>query len=84
MWCCTHPAFPDHARRAPNSGNKVHSRLLLRADFDQKFPGFETDIHGLRSNPVQKEGYLTTGVDGAGNDTARHQGANGRGAVPQG
>ena len=26
----------------------IHDYLLYARDFDQKFPGFETDIHGLR------------------------------------
>jgi arginine decarboxylase len=26
----------------------IHDYLLYARDFDRKFPGFETDIHGLR------------------------------------
>ena len=29
----------------------IHDYLLYARDFDQKFPGFETDIHGLRFEP---------------------------------
>jgi arginine decarboxylase len=30
----------------------IHDYLLYARDFDQKFPGFETDIHGLRFDPA--------------------------------
>ena len=30
----------------------IHDYLLYARDFDQKFPGFETDIHGLRFEPT--------------------------------
>ena len=30
----------------------IHDYLLYARDFDRKFPGFETDIHGLRFEPA--------------------------------
>ena len=30
----------------------IHDYLLYAREFDQKFPGFETDIHGLRFEPA--------------------------------
>jgi arginine decarboxylase len=30
----------------------IHDYLLYAREFDEKFPGFETDIHGLRFEPV--------------------------------
>jgi len=30
----------------------IHDYLLYAREFDQKFPGFETDIHGFRFEPV--------------------------------
>lgn len=30
----------------------IHDYLLYARDFDKKFPGFETDIHGLRFEPT--------------------------------
>ena len=43
----------DHARRAHHRATKsIHDYLLYARDFDQKFPGFETDIHGLRFEPT--------------------------------
>lgn len=32
----------------------IHDYLLYARDFDQKFPGFETDIHGLRFEPTER------------------------------
>ena len=46
----------------------IHDYLLYARDFDQKFPGFETDIHGLRFEPGPKgRRYLIDCVaDGSG------------------
>jgi arginine decarboxylase len=30
----------------------IHDYLLYAREFDRKFPGFETDIHGLRFEPA--------------------------------
>jgi len=30
----------------------IHDYLLYAREFDEKFPGFETDIHGLRFEPA--------------------------------
>jgi arginine decarboxylase len=30
----------------------IHDYLLYARDFDRRFPGFETDIHGLRFEPA--------------------------------
>jgi len=30
----------------------IHDYLLYAREFDQKFPGFETDIHGFRFEPA--------------------------------
>ena len=30
----------------------IHDYLLYAREFDEKFPGFETDIHGLRFEPT--------------------------------
>ncbi|HEY6858777.1 MAG TPA: Orn/Lys/Arg decarboxylase N-terminal domain-containing protein [Pseudolabrys sp.] len=32
----------------------IHDYLLYAREFDRKFPGFETDIHGLRFEPTDK------------------------------
>jgi arginine decarboxylase len=34
----------------------IHDYLLYAREFDQKFPGFETDIHGLRFEPTPNGG----------------------------
>jgi arginine decarboxylase len=38
----------------------IHDYLLYARDFDRRFPGFETDIHGLRFEPAETgKRYLT-------------------------
>jgi arginine decarboxylase len=38
--------------RITSATKSIHDYLLYARDFDQKFPGFETDIHGLRFEPT--------------------------------
>jgi arginine decarboxylase len=45
----------------------IHDYLLYARDFDRRFPGFETDIHGLRFEPADGgRRYLVDCVAGAG------------------
>jgi arginine decarboxylase len=37
--------------RITQSTKSIQDYLLYARDFDRKFPGFETDIHGLRFTP---------------------------------
>ena len=69
----------DHAGGAHHRGDKsIQDYLLYAREFDRKFPGFETDIHGLRFEPAEAERrYLVDCVVGeGGHDTARRQGAD--------
>jgi arginine decarboxylase len=44
----------------------IQEYLLYAREFDQKFPGFETDIHGLRFEPIANgRRYLVDCVMGA-------------------
>ena len=36
--------------RITDATKSIHDYLLYAREFDRKFPGFETDIHGLRLN----------------------------------
>ena len=38
--------------RITKATKSIHDYLLYARDFDKKFPGFETDIHGLRFEPT--------------------------------
>ncbi|WP_095084438.1 Orn/Lys/Arg decarboxylase N-terminal domain-containing protein [Mesorhizobium sophorae] len=38
--------------RLTKATKSIHDYLLYARDFDTKFPGFETDIHGLRFEPT--------------------------------
>jgi len=38
--------------RLTNATKSIHDYLMYARDFDRKFPGFETDIHGLRFEPT--------------------------------
>ena len=38
--------------RMTATSKSIQDYLLYARDFDQKFPGFETDIHGLRFEPA--------------------------------
>jgi len=38
--------------RLTEATKSIHDYLLYARDFDTKFPGFETDIHGLRFEPT--------------------------------
>jgi arginine decarboxylase len=38
--------------RLTRATKSIQEYLLYARDFDQKFPGFETDIHGLRFEPA--------------------------------
>ena len=38
--------------RITEATKSIHDYLLYARDFDRKFPGFETDIHGLRFQPT--------------------------------
>ena len=60
----------DLARRADHRRDKSTQDYLLYArEFDQQFPGFETDIHGLRFEPVAGGGrrhlidYVASGAE---------------------
>ena len=37
--------------RITRATKSIQDYLLYAREFDQKFPGFETDIHGLRFEP---------------------------------
>ena len=37
--------------RITKATKSIQDYLLYARDFDHKFPGFETDIHGLRFSP---------------------------------
>ena len=52
----------------------IHDYLLYAREFDRKFPGFETDIHGLRFEPTPKEGAIWwTASRRASDDPARRE-----------
>src|SRR5262245_54120353 len=38
--------------RLTSATKSIHDYMLYARDFDRKFPGFETDIHGLRFEPT--------------------------------
>ena len=38
--------------RITTATKSIHDYLLYAREFDRKFPGFETDIHGLRFEPT--------------------------------
>jgi len=38
--------------RITKATKSIHDYLLAARDFDRRFPGFETDIHGLRFEPT--------------------------------
>jgi arginine decarboxylase len=38
--------------RITTATKSIYDYLLDAREFDQKFPGFETDIHGLRFEPT--------------------------------
>jgi len=38
--------------RLTSATRSIHDYMLYARDFDRKFPGFETDIHGLRFEPT--------------------------------
>jgi arginine decarboxylase len=42
--------------RITPSTKSIHDYLLDAREFDRKFPGFETDIHGLRFEPIAAGG----------------------------
>ena len=58
--------------RITDATKSIHDYLLYARDFDKKFPGFETDIHGLRFEPTADgRRYLVDCVaSGVGNDPA--------------
>jgi len=39
--------------RLTKATKSIHDYLLYAREFDSKFPGFETDIHGLRFEPIE-------------------------------
>jgi Orn/Lys/Arg decarboxylase, C-terminal domain len=39
---------PSETKRLTSATQSIQDYLLYARDFDRKFPGFETDIHGLR------------------------------------
>ena len=39
--------------RLTEATKSIHDYLLYAREFDTKFPGFETDIHGLRFEPTR-------------------------------
>jgi arginine decarboxylase len=45
------PVIMPGERLTPATGS-IHDYLLDARKFDQNFPGFETDIHGLRFEPT--------------------------------
>src|SRR4029079_19413331 len=49
----------------------IHDYRLYARDFDQKYPGFETDIHGLgfEPSPGGRRYLIDCIADGAGNDS---------------
>ena len=58
--------------RITEATKSIHDYLLYARDFDTKFPGFETDIHGLRFEPTPKgRRYLIDCIaEGVTNDPA--------------
>ena len=44
--------------RITTATKSIQDYLLYARDFDRKFPGFETDIHGLRFDPSGERRYL--------------------------
>ena len=42
--------------RLSKATKSIQDYLLYAREFDTKFPGFETDIHGLRFEPVEGGG----------------------------
>jgi arginine decarboxylase len=42
--------------RITSATRSIHDYLLYARDFDRRFPGFETDIHGLRFEPIASGG----------------------------
>jgi arginine decarboxylase len=42
--------------RLTRATKSIHDYLLYAREFDDKFPGFETDIHGLRFEPCDGGG----------------------------
>jgi len=42
--------------RLTKATKSIYEYLLYAREFDSKFPGFETDIHGLRFEPMQGGG----------------------------
>jgi arginine decarboxylase len=64
--------------RLTSATKSIHDYLLYARDFDRRFPGFETDIHGLRFEPGETgKRYLVDCVKrGLDNDPARRQGAD--------
>jgi arginine decarboxylase len=42
--------------RLTKATKSIHDYLLYAREFDSKFPGFETDIHGLRFEPIEGGG----------------------------
>ena len=55
--------------RLTRATKSIHDYLLYARDFDQKFPGFETDIHGLRFEPARRRQALPGGLRRAGSWT---------------
>ena len=42
--------------RLTKATKSIYEYLLYAREFDSKFPGFETDIHGLRFEPMEGGG----------------------------
>src|SRR5436190_21434607 len=42
--------------RLTEATKSIHDYLLYAREFDKKFPGFESDIHGLRFEPLKDGG----------------------------
>jgi arginine decarboxylase len=53
--------------RLTKATKSIHDYLLYAREFDSKFPGFETEIHGLRFEPVEggARRYLVDCVKGS-------------------
>ena len=72
--------------RITQATKSIQDYLLYAREFDRKFPGFETDIHGLRFEPADEgRRYLVDCVveGGRADDPARRQIADRPDPVPQ-
>ena len=72
--------------RITAASKSIQDYLLYARDFDKRFPGFETDIHGLRfeSDDDGERRYLVDCITKeAADDPTGRQSANGRHSVSQ-